>query len=76
MLLRRYLPGRKCPYLLTKKKKRRISDAFVEKKSAPGTPKQHWTSLSAATGEVLTRFARQRPSDLGHPKSTSGVVSG
>jgi hypothetical protein len=36
--------------------------------NAPGTPKRHQTSLSAATGEVLTRFARQRPSDLGHVK--------
>src|SRR4051794_32409227 len=37
----------------------------TEKKSAPGTPKRHRTSLSAATGEVLTRFTRRRPSDLG-----------
>jgi len=37
-------------------------------KNAPGTPKRHRTSLSAATGEVLTRFARQRPSDLGRAK--------
>src|SRR5262249_53420781 len=35
-----------------------------------GFPKRHWTSLSAATGEVLTRFARQRPSDLGRSKPT------
>src|SRR5215813_267764 len=38
------------------------------KANAPGTPKRHRTSLSAATGEVLTRFARQRPSDLGRAK--------
>ena len=37
-------------------------------KIAPGSPKRHRTSLSAATGEVLTRFARRHPSDLGHPK--------
>jgi|RhiMetdeSRZDD1v2_1073273.scaffolds.fasta_scaffold523868_1 hypothetical protein len=37
-------------------------------KNAPGTPKRHRTSLSAATGEVLTRFTRRSPSDLGHPK--------
>jgi hypothetical protein len=37
-----------------------------KKKSASGTPKRHRTSLSAATGEVLTRFARRRPSDLRH----------
>ena len=41
-----------------------------DKESAPGTPKRHWTSLSAATGEVLTRFARQRPSDLGRPEDS------
>jgi hypothetical protein len=37
-----------------------------EKKSASGTPKRHRASLSAATGEVLTRFTRRRPSDLRH----------
>src|SRR5688500_1700935 len=37
-----------------------------EKKSAPGSPKRHRATLSAATGEVLTRFARRRPSDLRH----------
>ena len=36
--------------------------------SAPGDPKRHRTSLSAATGEVLTRFTRRRPPDLGHPQ--------
>jgi len=41
-------------------------DGSEKKQSAPGYPKRHRTSLSAATGEVLTRFARQRPSDLGH----------
>ena len=39
-----------------------------EKKSASGSPKRHRTSLSAATGEVLTRFTRRRPSDLRHPQ--------
>src|SRR6476660_334305 len=38
------------------------------KKSASGSPKRHRASLSAATGEVLTRFARRRPSDLRHPQ--------
>src|SRR5690606_11055875 len=37
--------------------------------SAPGFPKRHRASLSAAAGEALTRFARRRPSDLGHRKS-------
>ena len=45
---------------------RRASSTCPAKKSAPGTPKRHRTSLSAATGEVLTRFTRRRPSDLGH----------
>ena len=44
-----------------------------KKESTPGTPKLHRTSLSAATGEVLTRFTRRRPSDLGHPEY-SGVT--
>src|SRR4051794_34665347 len=38
------------------------------KRNAPGTPKRHRTTLSAATGEVLTRFTRRRPSDLRHPQ--------
>src|SRR4051812_26628091 len=43
-----------------------VAAGAAEKKSASGTPKQHRTSLSAATGEVLTRFARRHPSDLRH----------
>jgi hypothetical protein len=43
-----------------------------EKKSASGSPKRHRASLSAATGEVLTRFTRRRPSDLRHQQYTPG----
>src|SRR3954471_24938291 len=49
---------------------RRASPPCPAKKSAPGTPKRHRTSLSAATGEVLTRFTRRRPSDLGQREYT------
>ena len=42
-----------------------------EKKSASGSPKRHRASLSAATGEVLTRFTRRRPSDLRHQQYNS-----
>ena len=44
-----------------------------EKKSASGSPKRHRASLSAATGEVLTRFTRRRPSDLRHQQYIPGA---
>ena len=44
---------------------RRPPSTCPAKKSAPGTPKRHRTSLSAATGEVLTRFTRRRPRTWG-----------
>ena len=39
---------------------------WAEKENASGTPKRPRTSLSAATGEVLTQFTRRCPSDLRH----------
>ena len=51
---------------------RHCPTAVPPKKNAPGSPKRHRTSLSAATGEVLTRFARQRPSDLGRRQYSRG----
>src|SRR6185312_3040294 len=47
-----------------------------EKKSASGTPKRHRASLSAATGKVLTRFTRRRPSDLRHAEYNPGLPRG
>lgn len=44
------------------------------RRSAPGSPKLYRTSLSAATGKVLTRFARRYPPDLGRRESSSGEV--
>ena len=46
------------------------------KKSAPGYPKLYQTSLSAATGEVLTRFARRHPSDLGQAELNARAEPG
>ena len=50
-------------------------DAAREAKKCPRRPAATITTLTAATGKVLTEFVGFRPTDLGHPKLDRGERS-